>query len=102
MADKAHPISPSEVASKKAETLPDAVLESFNELITAQFTGGSITIRQDDVVALMEKKGVNRKDIFDNGYLNVEEPYRAAGWKVKYDKASYNESYPANFTFTPR
>jgi len=47
----------------------------------------------------MVKKGLNRAEIFDKGWLNVEEVYRAAGWAVEYDKPGFNESYSATFTF---
>lgn len=102
MADKVRPIKPSEVASEKARIFPDAVFESFNELISQKFTGGSVMIKQSDIVALMEKKGLKCKEIFDNSWLNVEEAYRAAGWKVVYDRPAYDESYPPTFTFSPR
>ena len=99
MTNKVRPIGPDEVESQKEMDFPDAVFESFNELIAQQFTSGSATIKQEDVVALMVEKGLNHGEIFDKGWLNVEEVYRSAGWKVSYDKPGYNESYPATFTF---
>ena len=79
---------------------PDAVFDAFNELIAQKFSGGSATIKQDDVVALMVQKGLDRQEIFDKGWLDVERVYRSQGWKVQYDKPGYNESYAANFTFS--
>lgn len=102
MADKVRPIKPSEVAAEKAKVFPDAVFESFNEIIAQASTGGSVTIKQADVVELMVKKGLKEEEIQRSGWLNIEEAYRAAGWKVEYDKPAYNESYPATFTFSPR
>jgi hypothetical protein len=102
MAKKVAPIRPSEVASEKKRTFPSAVLASFNELITQEFVSNSANIKQDDVVELMVKKGLDRKEIYDKGWLDVEDVYRAAGWHVKYDKPAYNETYPASFTFTRR
>ncbi len=102
MADKVRPIKPSEVAGRKEGNIPDAVFESFNELISRTFVDGYATIKQDDVVALLKKKGLKKKDVFDNGWLNVEKAYEAAGWKVSYDQPAYNESYPATFTFSPK
>jgi len=99
MAGKVRPIKPCEVAKGKKMVFPDEVLESFNELISQRFSGDSATIQQKDVVKLMIKKGLARKEIFANGWLDVEEVYRSVGWKVEYDKPGYNEAYDANFTF---
>lgn len=94
------PIRPEDIAKEKESAFPDAVLASFNQLITEKFSGGSATIKQEDVVKLMVSKGLDHREIFDRGWLNVEGVYRASGWKVEYDKPGYNEDYPATFTFT--
>lgn len=94
------PIRPNEVEKAKAQSFPDAVIESFNELIKRHFTGRSATFTQDEVVKLIASKGLKRKDIFDNHWLDVEPTYRDIGWKVEFDKPGYNEDYDAMFTFT--
>jgi hypothetical protein len=101
--NKVGPIKPSEVAKLKANIFPDAVFEAFNELLARGSVGNrSITIKTKDVVALMEEKGLKRDDIFNKGWLDVEDVYRKAGWKVEYDKPGYNETYEATFKFSPR
>jgi len=40
-----------------------------------------------------------RSEIINNGWLNIEEAYRAADWEVEYDKPAYNETYRAHFIF---
>ena len=99
MANKVSPIRPDEVAKEQSITFPDAVFESFNALILQNFVYDRATVRQDEVVTLMVTKGLDVNDIFDKGWLNVEEAYRQVGWKVEYDKPGYNESYPAIFEF---
>lgn len=99
MPKKVHPIKPEEIAAEKERTFPDAVFSSFNELITQNWDGSSATIRQHEVVALMVKRGLKRAEIFDKGWLDVEDVYRSVGWDVEYDKPGYNESYSATFTF---
>jgi len=94
-----HPIKPSEVAKKKAIDFPDAVFEAFNQLIAQNFSAGYAVVKQDEVVALMVKKGLKRGEIFRNHWLDVEDVYKAAGWKVEYDKPAYCESYDAFFSF---
>ena len=99
MAEKVHPIRPDEIGAVKEKIFPDAVMEAFNELISADFEDGQATVRQDEVVALMIKKGLSGKDIDKHGWLNIEEIY-GKDWKVEYDKSdSDNSSY---FTFTIR
>lgn len=100
MVNKVRPIKPSEVVKGKEAVYPGVVFEAFNELIAKNFSGGSSTIKQDDVVALMVKKGLKRQAIFDDHFLDVEEVYRDSGWKVEYDKPAFNESYPATFKFS--
>lgn len=93
------PISPAEVAAAKREHIPAVVFEAFNAEIAANFTGGRAKVLQKDVVARLVEGGMDRQVIFDKGYLNVEEAYRAEGWRVEYDKPGYNESYDASFEF---
>jgi|SRR3989338_165418 len=96
------PIRPNEVGKLRENGIPDAAFEAFNELITKNFTGSSAIIKTKDVVKLMIEKGLNQNDIYDNGWLDVENVYRAAGWNVVYDKPGYNEAYDAYFEFKRR
>lgn len=93
------PITPQEVAAEKARTFPAAVFEVFNALIAASFVGDKATIRQSDVMRRLADAGIAQSDVHRNGYLNVEEAYRAAGWHVTYDKPGYNEEGHALFIF---
>ncbi|MFZ5424563.1 MAG: hypothetical protein ACOZAO_02065 [Patescibacteria group bacterium] len=96
------PITPSGVGKAKSASLPDVVIEVFNELIAQNFYGGSASVKQKDAVAMLVAKGLDRNEIFKKGWLDVEEVYRKAGWKVYYDKPGYNESYDAYFRFSKR
>ncbi len=96
---KTGPISPSDIPAAKAEHIPEDVFEIVNGLLAANFTAGRALFYQDDILAALEAKGHDRQDVFDKGYLNFEEAYRAQGWKVEYDKPAYNESYRAHFIF---
>ena len=96
------PITPAQVVQKKGRIFPSQVFEAFNELIARECDDGYCKITQDDVVALMVKKGLKKKDIFINNWLDVEGAYRAAGWRVEYDKPGFNEAYDAYFEFTKK
>jgi hypothetical protein len=98
--DKVLPIKPNEVAEYQKKNLPNAVIETFNELIASKFVNGSATVKQSDVIKLMLKKGLNKDDIEEKGWLNVEEVYRLDGWKVNYKKPGFNETRDAVFEFS--
>ncbi|HET8688481.1 MAG TPA: hypothetical protein VFM18_17860 [Methanosarcina sp.] len=109
---KIKPIRPSEVAVKKMQQFPDFVIEAFNQLIAENYNDGarSAVVKQDDAVKrilelatssfVSDLTPVTRDTVYDKGWLNIEEIFKAAGWKVTYDKPAYNESYPAKFEFT--
>jgi len=102
MTEKVKPIRPEDVGEGKWELFPDAVIEAFNELITENFVNGSATVKQGDAVKRMVEKGLDRKEINDKGWLNVEEAFKLAGWDVSYDGPGYCETYPATFKFERR
>lgn len=96
------PIRPDDVAGMKGKMIPDAVIEAFNEIIAQHYYNGTATFKQQDIVARIVQKGIKRDDIFTNHWLDIEPIYRAAGWKIFYDKPGYNETYEPTFTFTRR
>lgn len=97
------PIIPIEAVGKKKEQLPDGVLDAFNEMIAANLINGRAIIKVEDVLTLIRRKlGVAREYVYEKHYLDVEDIYREAGWKVEYDQPAYCESYPATFTFTAK
>ncbi len=93
-------IRPEEVLNAKQTLMPECVLESFNTLIAENFNGRYARILQKDVIAKICAHGHSRDTIFDKHWLDVEDIYRAQGWKVEYDKPGYCESYDASFTFS--
>ena len=98
------PITPGEVTQKKAESLPPEVLEAFNELIAENWDGRESTFKLSEAVARIRKKVTVPKGESpgDKGWLDIEDIYRKAGWKVEYDQPAYNETYPATYTFSKK
>lgn len=102
----AKPIKPEDVEKLKKAQIPNEVIEAFNELIAENWTGSSSTVYQKDVVNRILKKFNHpnpkymEKRIFNKKWLDVEKIFINAGWKVKYDKPAYCESYSAYFRFT--
>lgn len=95
------PISPSEVAQEKAKNLPDYVIVIWNKLIAKHWNGYRSFVIQGDVInaVIAQEPCLSRHDIIGNGYLEVEDIYRAQGWDVTYDRPAYNEPYEPTFTF---
>jgi acyl carrier protein phosphodiesterase len=99
------PIKPSEITKAKQAAIPDEVIETFNELVAEKWDGSSATVRQTDAVkAILAKRKpaidrLREQDLYDRHWLDVEDIFRAVGWKVEYDKPGYNETYEATFTF---
>jgi hypothetical protein len=83
-------IKPSEVIQyKKEKVIPEYVLDAFNFLIAKNFGSNSSRFTQDSVVEEILKKspeGVTKEYLFDNHFLDIEDIYRDAGWRVEYDK----------------
>lgn len=97
------PITPDEVVQKKKENFPEKVIEAVNEIIAEHWNGHSATFTQKHAAArIANKMGVETDTVYKRQWLDFEEIYREAGWKVEYDKPGYNESYEATFAFTKK
>ncbi|MBR5419174.1 hypothetical protein IK110_02910 [Candidatus Saccharibacteria bacterium] len=103
-------ISPKEAEKLHIEAVvPPEVFEAVNQLLAERVSdGGSIVIRQDEIVSLAKKllkkagKPFKARDFYDKGWLNFEPYYRQKGWKVVYDKPAYCEDYEPTFAFEPK
>jgi len=93
-------IRPEEVIQARKESMPDEVIQIFNELITQKFDGHRAIVHQGAVVKKLGELGYGSSEVFRMGWLDVEDIYRQQGWNVVYDKPGYNESYEAYFKFS--
>jgi|SRR5665213_1958976 len=102
------PINPKQAKARRITATPSAVIESFNELIVENFDRGCATVSQKKVLTRIQSKMDALGDVYtaqqicDKGWLNVEDVYRASGWRVLYDKPGFNETYDATFEFTAK
>jgi len=97
------PISPEDIPVQKAIDIPDEVLETWNSMIARAYSGGSARITLKEASAeLQSLLGKSHSEIRKAGYLDIEEIYRAEGWKVVYDSPGFNESYEAYYVFSKR
>lgn len=90
------PITPDEVPGPD---IPSKVIAAFNTLIAQNFYKGHAVVMQKEVVELLVKEGMNRDQLFENHWLDVEPIFEKAGWHVEYDKPGYNETYEPSFEF---
>ena len=98
--NKVKPISPKEVT----HMIPDFIFEAVNQLIKEKWNGKSATIKQDEIMDIVSSNDnddprPSHQTVFDNHWLDIEDHYRKAGWKVTYDKPAYYEDYDAFFKF---
>lgn len=97
------PITPEKIVAVKRQEIPDKVIEIFNDLITlgAQPDGKISKVRQDVVVSrILETIPVDRREIFDHNWLDVEGIFADAGWEMVYIKPAYFESFTPYWTLT--
>ena len=88
-------ISPADASDGSA--IPDLVYDVVNEMLRE----GKRRLEQNEVVErIRARAGVERSAVFQNGWLEFDDAYRAKGWKVAYDKPGYNESYGAFWEFS--
>jgi hypothetical protein len=81
------PIRPEEVAQRRLALVPEEVIEAFNDLIALKFDGTSATFRQEEAVeAIQVRLSISREGVFERQLLDVGPVYRAAGWRVTYDR----------------
>lgn len=96
------PISPSEALKAKGEHIPSVVFEVFNDHIARNLRPQnrvSIVNQNAIIEDLVAIHNLCKLDIINNKWLDVEDSYRNAGWKVAYDKPAYNETYEPYFRF---
>ncbi len=108
------PITPEEAVASKIESLPDFVIQAFDETIVKNLAGNRSHFKLKEVAERMRElhaKGDYRLLMTDQSFearaqkehwYDVEKIYEDAGWKVVYDGPGFNESYDATFTFTKK
>ena len=93
------PITPKEASA--GYHIPDLVITTVNRLLAARGSSRRSVLKQKDILAELESQGLNRREIFDQGWLNFEPLYEKAGWEVEYDKpCAGEEPFDAYYVFT--
>jgi metal-responsive CopG/Arc/MetJ family transcriptional regulator len=95
-----NPIKPSEAVGLKTVLIPDEVMLAFNEMIAQNMLNGRSEFTLKEVIDRIASKGISRAEIQKNHWLDIEDVYRAAGWKVVYDVPAMDEHYDSKYIFT--
>lgn len=95
-------LTPAEV--KASPIAHPAMIEVVNELLRKYFDGHQAVIRQEEIKEMFIKRTpeYDSHRMFAEKLMDIEQFYRAAGWKVVYEKPGYNERGQAFFTFSPQ
>jgi len=100
------PITPKEAIDYIEKSFPDFVVEAVNNCINKHYFGkSSFTIKQstiEDEILKLAPEGTTRQEIFDKHWLDFEKKYSKFGWKVRYDKPSWDEHYDSFYEFKPK
>jgi hypothetical protein len=95
------PIRPIDLAEQLSKTVPDGVVEAWNEIIAEKFLGGVSTFTVNELTSrICENMMCDTQTVLKKGWLNLEPLFEKAGWSVEYDKPGFDESYAAKFIFT--
>lgn len=95
------PITPEEVAELQKIPIPPEVIKTFNRLLGEKAVRGHATLYMAEIQQSLSNEGVDYGKIFRNGWDELENMYRKAGWSVRYDRPGYNESYKSFYVFKP-
>lgn len=98
--------SPEDVLKKRVETIPDYVIDAFNDLLTENYQEDETIIEQEDVIRKILEYSTDdeltRETIFKKHYLDIENLYRNNGWEVDYKKPAFDERFVPYFIFKPK
>lgn len=96
------PISPLEILHK----IPDEVVEVFNKEIQDNWNGRSVIIKKKTIIPKIlalysaHLKTITENKLYEMNWLDIEETYQKAGWKVRYASPDRDESFDAFWTFS--
>lgn len=102
----AKPLSPSEAKEAQIAQLPDVVINAANQLIARNGSSSYFHIGKDELIDLiMTLKGpvaLERQELFDKKWLDIEPPYRARGWQVEYESPDRGDRHNGYWVFSTK
>lgn len=93
------PISPGDAMKQQSGQLPEAVIQTFNELLVKRVKNGYALLYKPEIMEGLHMKGFKSADIDDRDFLNInriKKIYEVVGWDV-----SREETDPRDRTEVP-
>lgn len=85
--EKSKPVSPKDVDDIFKNSIPTEIIDAFNTLIVKNYeplNGYSIVEQEEIINIIKESTDFTESQIYNNHWLDVENIYEEAGWKVIY------------------
>jgi len=84
MSDPAKPITPAEAEVAKRASVPDVVIQIFNDLIVMNLDGRNAVVNTTHVFTALAKAGHDTGEVIANGWLrSIDTIYAEVGWTVR-------------------
>lgn len=101
--DRVVPVTPQNVVDARRRNLPNEVISIFNEEISSRWDGTRSVVPQVEVIRkIMAALNIDRQEIFNRHYLDVELVFAGYGWHVLHEKAELNDvTDSARYIFAP-
>lgn len=99
------PIQPHKVKDVQLALIPDEVIDVFNTLIIENYDKStkSADVSQNEAIERISVLlGISRCKVFDNKWMDIEDVFRKAGWKVTYVRPAYYERGSAYYIFNEK
>lgn len=102
--ERVEPIKPKDIMDNLDDIIHPAIIKAVNYILREQYRGSAVTIKQKDITskAMEFCPELTSKEIFEKKHMDFESIFEKAGWKVRYDKPGYNESYEPYFEFSAK
>lgn len=98
----ATPLTPAEAKKNKNTTLHPSMVEAVNYFLLNYDGHQKLIINQQKLVEkfLELEPSYTQQRVYEENLLDIESTFRKHGWKIKYDKPAYDESYVPFFIFS--
>jgi hypothetical protein len=97
------PASPAEIKARRAkcEHIPPFVFEAVNKLLALNIEDDYASLNQEDLITEILKLSPETpcEELFEKKWFDFEPFYNKKGWKVKYIKGAYYETFDPYWVF---
>ena len=77
--------TPQEVIERQSTIVTDWMIDFINRRLLAEWNGINAFVKREHVIEYLKNRGYSPKAFEENGGLDFEHLFTAAGWKVETD-----------------